>query len=152
MPCRAFLVVAVAASATLGGCYYTGDVEPDPDLLVAGPTRAPEAIAMAEARLGAKAKPVYWYGPDAMTCDDGTGFPSPEGCVLGITGANGSIVSWDGVSPPSGTPLAHELVHQARGDFGHADLRLWGASRGDYDYEPGTIVGDLNAALSAAGM
>ena len=134
------------------GCYYRGDVAPDPALQVAGPARAAEAIALAEARLGFKAQPVYWYGKAAMACPDGVTFHSPVGCVYGITGGNGSIVSWDESSPASATPLGHELVHQARWDDDHADLALWGETRGGDDYEAGTVVGDLNAALMAAGL
>ncbi len=144
--------VALLAVLVASGCNYTGDIEPDPALMVTGPALANEATAMVASRLGVKALPIYWYGLDALTCDDGQGFPSPAGCVLGITGANGSIVVWDGVSLPSGTPLAHELVHQAKGDFAHDNPHLWGAGRGVDDYEAGSVVGDLNAALRAADL
>jgi hypothetical protein len=149
---RRLAILALAAG--LSGCITPlGDFEPDPELTIAGPLKADEAIALIAASLDrSRTGEIYWYGKKALTCDDGERFPSPIGCVYGFTMKRGSIVSWDEEQPPSATPLTHEIVHQFRGDPGHRDTRLWGTNPQLDDYEPGSLVGDINATLIAAGL
>lgn len=143
------LAVAAMAAAILSGCGL-GELEPDPELLIEGPPRAGDAQALVMQRYGMSHAKIWWYGPRAITCK-GWGFVAPDGvCSDGVTGENGSIVLWNGASAVHETALTHELAHQRFGDDGHANPGIWGTHGSDY--EPGTLVGDTNAALAADGM
>lgn len=136
--------------ALLGGC--AAELEPDPAFLVEGPPRATEAIATVGKTWGFTPRTVWWYGPKSLSCDSNTGFDSPTGCRTGITGTNGSIVLTMPGSLPHHTDLVHELGHQAFGDDDHSRADVWGPGGGWDDWQPGSKVGDMNAAIAAAGM
>jgi hypothetical protein len=148
----------VFALASFAGCL--SDLTPDPAWVIDGPPTSTAAIALIEERLGGDDYlPVVWYGADAIaSCPQTSGSPtndqdfeSPDGCVSGITGANLSIVGWNGVDGAAWTSLTHELAHQRFGDGGHTIGAIWG-DHGRDNYVRGTVVGDINLELLELGL
>lgn len=142
----------LAGALLLGAC---GELEPDPELLCDGPPGAAEAVEIARIAVGIPRTTVWWYGPKALPDECGhDSFLWDGRCVSGITGANGSVVAWEGTWRPSETALGHEMVHQRYGDPYHSRVDLWG-SEGDKDfgfYVPGSFVAGVYAAIIATGL
>ena len=149
------MVLFVVAAAVLIGC---GDGEPPLPInqaaLVAAPEGADAAIdhCMAAFAIPSSHRPtVYWQGAAGLDCRGGLGFTYGGQCFDGLEGIEGILLALPDVTArPSQTQLAHELAHWKWNDHNHANLAIWGP---DSTYAPpGTIVGDENAALAAAGL
>jgi hypothetical protein len=125
----------------------------DESKVVDDPDTASDAVTLLAARYGVQAPRVHWYGA-GLDCQGGLGWTFDDRCVFGgvLSDHSGVVVAWPGVDvPASSTAVAHELAHWRWGDADHALPGIWGGG-GDQDYEPGTAVGDANAALQAAGL
>lgn len=148
----------VALAMVAVGCGVA-PIEVDRSKVVEAPAQAEKAVTHVAAAFGlAKAPVVYWYRGDA-DCWGGIGFKYGDRCLMGAHGSDGIIVVNAGDDVPvSSSAITHELAHEAFGDHDHAcrlgsgcQTPVWGADP-NQDYEPGTRVGDENAALIALGL
>lgn len=149
--------VALAMVAFFAGCGIP-PLDLDRAKLVEGPPNADQAETMICESLGVAGDcpKMYFHVPDVERCSvDAFWYDRCGECVSGITGSDGILLvmpQWAAI--PSDTAMIHELVHWGRGDTNHGRVaELWG-NPGNWPWQvpPGSLVGDLNAALVGAGL
>jgi hypothetical protein len=157
-----FWLVVMLALLAIGTCILPGcnqGLEVNQDYLVAAPADAQMAVGVAYTRYGKFENTfarVYWYGPKAATCNNGTGFwyrdpwTNDGSCVAGATAYDGSesIVLVLPGQRISDTAIAHEMAHAAYGERGHPE---WMFGTWERDQWRGGMVGVVIDELTEAG-